>query len=197
MFTAQEPHISHDIGNRIFVVTAIGAIVHRHVNSGAAPPTRHARVIVATLTSIDHTSTFEQSAVCSVVASQWQPQAQESCPSTTTRCCKKSARRVVCRVATRVWKSIQANRPDRVDEILVERRCLGQTELKVKPGQVNTSNATKADNLGVLDYAHLRVSLPKDLSGSGIFTKQKNGKWPESYFLMVLCSVQSSRSESD
>ena len=71
------------------------------------------------------------------------------------------------------------------DEILVERRCLGQTELKVKPGQVGTTNATKPDNLGVLDYAHLRVPLPKDLSNSGIFIKQKDRKWPEAYFLMV------------
>ena len=71
------------------------------------------------------------------------------------------------------------------DEILVERRCLGQTELKVKPGQVGTTNATKPDNLGVLDYAHLRVPLPKDLSDSGIFVKQANRKWPEAYFLMV------------
>ena len=71
------------------------------------------------------------------------------------------------------------------DEILVERRCLGQTELKVKPGQVGTSNATKPDNLGVLEYAHLRVPLPKDLSGSGIFSKGPNRKWPEAYFLMV------------
>ncbi|KAK4494138.1 hypothetical protein PRZ48_014436 [Zasmidium cellare] len=69
-------------------------------------------------------------------------------------------------------------------EILVERRCLGQTELKVKPGQVNTSNATKLENLGVLDYAHLRVPLPKDLTGSGIFMKGANRKWPEAYFLM-------------
>ncbi|EME40521.1 hypothetical protein DOTSEDRAFT_177566 [Dothistroma septosporum NZE10] len=69
-------------------------------------------------------------------------------------------------------------------EILVERRCLGQTELKVKPGQVGTSNATKQENLGTLDYAHLRVPLPKDLSGSGIFAKGANRKWPEAYFLM-------------
>lgn len=73
----------------------------------------------------------------------------------------------------------------RVDENLVERRCLGQTELKVKPGQVGTTNATKPDNLGVLDYAHLRVPLPRDLSNSGIFVKQANRKWPEAYFLMV------------
>jgi len=69
-------------------------------------------------------------------------------------------------------------------EILVERRCLGQTELKVKPGQVGTSNATKIENLGTLDYAHLRVPLPKDLAGSGIFVKGSNRKWPEAYFLM-------------
>ena len=62
---------------------------------------------------------------------------------------------------------------------------MGQTELKVKPGQVNTSNATKLENLGVLDYAHLRVPLPKDLTGSGIFMKGANRKWPEAYFLMV------------
>ncbi|GAB1734905.1 hypothetical protein NU195Hw_g1376t1 [Hortaea werneckii] len=69
-------------------------------------------------------------------------------------------------------------------EILVERRCLGRTELKVKPGQVGTSNATKPDNLGVLDYAHLRVPLPKDLGASGIFSRGSNRKFPESYFLM-------------
>jgi hypothetical protein len=68
---------------------------------------------------------------------------------------------------------------------LVERRCLGQTELKVKPGQVGTTNATKPDNLGVLDYAHLRVPLPKDLATSGIFSKQGNRKYPDNYFLMV------------
>lgn len=72
-----------------------------------------------------------------------------------------------------------------IDEILVERRCLGQTELKVKPGQIGTSNATKPDNLGVLDYAHLRVPLPSDLSSSGIFIKGANRKYPEAYFLMV------------
>ncbi|KAF1821751.1 uncharacterized protein K489DRAFT_389578 [Dissoconium aciculare CBS 342.82] len=69
-------------------------------------------------------------------------------------------------------------------EVLVERRCLGQTELKVKPGQVGTSNATKPENLGMLDYAHLRVPLPKDLSGSGIFLRGANRKYPEAYFLM-------------
>jgi hypothetical protein len=55
----------------------------------------------------------------------------------------------------------------------------------VKPGQVGTSNATKPENLGMLDYAHLRVPLPKDLSGSGIFLRGPNRKYPEAYFLMV------------
>ncbi|KAK5107587.1 hypothetical protein LTR62_000981 [Meristemomyces frigidus] len=68
--------------------------------------------------------------------------------------------------------------------ILVERRCLGQTELKVKPGQVGTSNATDPKNLGTLEYAHLRVPLPRDLTGTGIFTKNASRKWPEAYFLM-------------
>jgi len=67
----------------------------------------------------------------------------------------------------------------------VGRRCLGQTELRVKPGQVGTSNATKPNNLGMLDYAHLRVPLPKDLTDSGIFTKGSNRKYPDAYFLMV------------
>ncbi|KAK5118259.1 hypothetical protein LTR85_008239 [Meristemomyces frigidus] len=69
-------------------------------------------------------------------------------------------------------------------DILIERRCLGQTELKVKAGQVGLNNATKPDNLGVLDYAHLRVPLPKDLGNSGIFSKGVNKKFPEAYFLM-------------
>jgi len=68
---------------------------------------------------------------------------------------------------------------------LIERRRLGQTELSVKPGQVNTVNATKPDNLGMFDYAHLRVPLPKDLQGSGIFALQRNQHYPEAYFLMV------------
>lgn len=55
----------------------------------------------------------------------------------------------------------------------------------MKPGQIGTSNATKPDNLGALDYAHLRVPLPTDLNGSGIFAKGANRKYPEAYFLMV------------
>ncbi|KAF1990769.1 DNA-binding domain of Mlu1-box binding protein MBP1 [Aulographum hederae CBS 113979] len=69
-------------------------------------------------------------------------------------------------------------------EILVERRRLGQTDLAVRPGQQGLTSATKPENLGIFDYAHLRAPLPKDLKGSGIFSLQKNQSYPESYFLM-------------
>jgi hypothetical protein len=57
--------------------------------------------------------------------------------------------------------------------------------LHVKPGQVGLNNATKAENLGIFDYAHLRVPLPPNLKGSEIFKVGKNAPQPESYFLMV------------
>ncbi|KAH9882149.1 hypothetical protein J1614_001321 [Plenodomus biglobosus] len=69
-------------------------------------------------------------------------------------------------------------------EILVERRRLGQTNLAVKPGIAGVSSATKTESLGTFDYAHLRVPLPKDLTGSGIFTLNRTSVYPESYFLM-------------
>ncbi|KAF2855855.1 apses transcription factor-like protein [Plenodomus tracheiphilus IPT5] len=69
-------------------------------------------------------------------------------------------------------------------EILVERRRLGQTQLAVKPGTAGVTSATKAENLGTFDYTHLRVPLPKDLSGSGIFSLNLKTAYPESYFLM-------------
>ncbi|KAL6710079.1 hypothetical protein ACN47E_009870 [Coniothyrium glycines] len=69
-------------------------------------------------------------------------------------------------------------------EILIERRRLGQTNLTAKPGIVAVASATKPDNLGTFDYAHLRVPLPKDLTGSGIFTLTRSSTFPESYFLM-------------
>ncbi|EXJ84433.1 hypothetical protein A1O3_05101 [Capronia epimyces CBS 606.96] len=69
-------------------------------------------------------------------------------------------------------------------EELVTRRRLGKTKLTVKPGQVGTSNATKAENLGPFEYAHLRAPLPDDLTGSEIFSTQQNQPHPEGYFLM-------------
>jgi len=73
---------------------------------------------------------------------------------------------------------------------LVSRRRLGQTELNVDLGQIGTSNATKPDNLGKFDYAHLRVPLPKDLKGSGIFNASgRSHNIPEAYFLMVGTSI--------
>ncbi|KAG0157440.1 hypothetical protein PDIDSM_4625 [Penicillium digitatum] len=69
------------------------------------------------------------------------------------------------------------------DELLAPRR-LGQTNLSVKPAQIGTSNATKPENLGVFEYAHLRAPLPKDLEGSEIFPSHTSQQHPESYFLM-------------
>ena len=70
------------------------------------------------------------------------------------------------------------------DDELLARRRLGQTNLSVKPAQIGTSNATKPENLGVFEYAHLRAPLPKDLEGSEIFPPHPQ-QHPDSYFLMV------------
>ena len=78
-----------------------------------------------------------------------------------------------------------------IDEDLLSRRRLGKTKLQVKPGQVGTSNATKPENLGTFEYAHLRAPLPKDLKGSEIFASHQNQPHPETYFLMVRDSQQS------
>jgi hypothetical protein len=67
----------------------------------------------------------------------------------------------------------------------MQRRRLGQTNLTVRPGSQGLTSASQAQNLGPFDYAHLRVPLPKDLHGSGIFSLTKGGTYPESYFLMV------------
>lgn len=67
----------------------------------------------------------------------------------------------------------------------MERRRLGTTNLAVKAGIAGVTSATKPENTGTFDYAHLRVPLPKDLAGSGIFTLNRTSTYPESYFLMV------------
>ncbi|KAJ5242803.1 uncharacterized protein N7469_001130 [Penicillium citrinum] len=67
---------------------------------------------------------------------------------------------------------------------LLSRRRLGKTNLSVKPGQIGTSNATKPENLGLFEYAHLRAPLPKDLKGSEIFPSHNSAQHPETYFLM-------------
>ncbi|KAH8705506.1 transcription regulator HTH, apses-type DNA-binding domain-containing protein [Talaromyces proteolyticus] len=69
------------------------------------------------------------------------------------------------------------------EELLALRR-LGKTLLSVKPTQIGTSNATKPENLGPFEYAHLRAPLPKDLAGSEIFPSNPTQQHPETYFLM-------------
>lgn len=71
------------------------------------------------------------------------------------------------------------------DAELVRKRRLGQTDLRVRAGQVGISNATKPENLGMFDYAHLRAPLPENLKGSEIFAPQAHQSNPEAYFLMV------------
>lgn len=51
----------------------------------------------------------------------------------------------------------------------------------MKPGDGALSPNSKS---GIFDYAHLRVPLPNDLEGTGIFQRQRNSRFPESYFLM-------------
>lgn len=77
------------------------------------------------------------------------------------------------------------------DDELLARRRLGKTHLAVKREQVGSSNATKPENLGPFEYAHLRAPLPKDLKGSEIFPSHAPSQHPDTYFLMV--SVQSWR----
>jgi len=100
---------------------------------------------------------------------------RDSAPS-----CKQSA------LNTLHWAQLTSHP---VEDLLGLRR-LGKTKLTVKPGQVGTSNATKAENLGPFEYAHLRAPLPDDLSGSEIFATQSNQAHPETYFLMVRSQAQ-------
>jgi hypothetical protein len=125
-------------------------------------------------------------------ASEWLP--NDHCRLRTTLCWNLTTHRRVREASSHQ----RALRLTAAVEILVERRRLGQTDLTVKPGQVGIVNATKVENLGIFDYAHLRVPLPKDLEGSGIFSLQKNLTYPESYFLMVsLARASIARSFSD
>lgn len=68
---------------------------------------------------------------------------------------------------------------------MLERRRLGRTKLSVKANLVGTSNATAKENLGPVEYAHLRAPLPENLTGSEIFTPQAGQPHPTSYFFMV------------
>lgn len=72
-----------------------------------------------------------------------------------------------------------------IDDDLLARRRLGKTHLAVKATQIGTSNATRPENLGPFEYAHLRAPLPKDLKGSEIFPSHTPQQHPETYFLMV------------
>ena len=76
-----------------------------------------------------------------------------------------------------------------LDSELVSRRRLGQTTLKAKPGFVGTSNALKSENLGLFEYAHLKIPLPDNLKGSEIFAPQPLLPHPKAYFLMVRWKV--------
>ncbi|KAL6719288.1 hypothetical protein ACLMJK_003527 [Lecanora helva] len=73
--------------------------------------------------------------------------------------------------------------PDHAE--LIKNRRLGQTTLGVKPGQVGTSNATKPENLGPFDYAHLRAPLPKDLDGSEIHAHHPSTPMPPRFYFLM------------
>ena len=75
-----------------------------------------------------------------------------------------------------------------VDAELAAKRRLGQTVLAVENAQVGTSNATKPENLGVFEYAHLRAPLPDSLKGSEIFSPTPKSSNTHAYFLMVRSS---------
>ncbi|KAL9054121.1 MAG: hypothetical protein Q9206_003675 [Seirophora lacunosa] len=70
-------------------------------------------------------------------------------------------------------------------EKLISERRLGQTNLAVRTNQVGTSNATKKENLGPLDYAYLKIPFPENFKGSEIHPHTAKHGPPTSYFLMV------------
>ncbi|KAL8997622.1 MAG: hypothetical protein Q9169_003169 [Polycauliona sp. 2 TL-2023] len=67
---------------------------------------------------------------------------------------------------------------------LIRERRLGQTDLSVRAGAVGTSNATKRENLGLFNYAHLKVPFPDNFKGSEIHPHHPKHGPPTSYFLM-------------
>ncbi|KAL8673955.1 MAG: hypothetical protein Q9168_001650 [Polycauliona sp. 1 TL-2023] len=67
---------------------------------------------------------------------------------------------------------------------LIRERRLGQTDLSVRAGAVGTSNATKRENLGLFNYAHLKVPFPENFKGSEIHPHHPKHGPPNSYFLM-------------
>ncbi|KAI4202076.1 MAG: hypothetical protein LQ348_001553 [Seirophora lacunosa] len=69
-------------------------------------------------------------------------------------------------------------------EKLISERRLGQTNLAVRTNQVGTSNATKKENLGPLDYAYLKIPFPENFKGSEIHPHTAKHGPPTSYFLM-------------
>ncbi|THC87380.1 hypothetical protein EYZ11_013174 [Aspergillus tanneri] len=69
-------------------------------------------------------------------------------------------------------------------EDLLARRRLGKTKLSVKPDQIGTCNATRPENLGLFEYTHIPVPLPKDLKGSEIFPSHTPAQHQETYYLM-------------
>ncbi|KAL8972828.1 MAG: hypothetical protein Q9197_002613 [Variospora fuerteventurae] len=67
---------------------------------------------------------------------------------------------------------------------LVSERRLGQTNLAVRTNQIGTSNATRKENLGLLDYAYLKIPFPENFKGSDIHPHTAKHGPPTSYFLM-------------
>ena len=80
---------------------------------------------------------------------------------------------------------------------LVDDRRLGRTNLSVSVGLVGTSNATKKENLGLFDYAHLKVPFPSDFKGSEIHPHTAKHSTPTSYFLMVWAVYGAPRTNTD
>ena len=147
-------------------------------------PARRLTVDVSTTSTTTLTRTWRYSRNVQY-ADQWDLGATTASQAQSSSCAGKN---------TTPYDSTQFSGPpslltsSQIDGELVAKRRLGQTNLAVKPGQVGTSNATKPENLGPFDYAHLRAPLPRNLKGSEIFAPHQNQPTPEVYFLMVRVS---------